>query len=221
MGLFGGIISGLGGILGSVIGGASNDKALKRASKAQQEGIRLGIEEQRRQFDLTRQDYAPWQEAGTAALGDMGDIMGLNGPEKQQAALGLLRGSPLFQTTYDAGEEALLQNASATGGLRGGNTQRGLADFGADTFTQVLMDQLGRLGSVSGTGAQMAGNLGGIRANMANQVSSGHTSIGNSQMNSIMNRQQNWNNMGSQIQSILASVMGGGMPRPAGGYGGL
>lgn len=217
MGLFGGLLQGMGGILGAVVGAADNAKAVKKASAAQQEGIQKAIDEQRYEFDQTRQDYQPWQEAGVGALGNLGDLIGLNGPEKQAAAMGMIQDSPLLRSLITNGEESVLQNASATGGLRGGNLQRGLADFRSDAFNQVLTDQLGRLGAVSGAGANMAQNLGGLRAGMANNISSGLTSIGNSQFNSILGRQNVWNNMGSQITSIISSILGGGgMPMGGG-----
>lgn len=210
MGLFGGILSGLGGILGSVIGGSSNAKAVKKASKAQQAGIQQAIDEQRREFDLTRQDYQPWTSAGTTALGQLGDLVGLNGTVKAQAAMDALRNSPQYQSLYRNGLEANLQNASATGGIRGGNEVRSLADFGADTFSQVLNDQLSRLGGIAGSGAQMVSGLGDQRAAMANNVSSGLMGIGNSKANSIIGQQQAWNNMSSQISQILSNIPMGG-----------
>jgi len=199
----------LGGIFGAVIGGSQNAKAVKKASAAQQAGIQQAIDEQRRQFDLTRGDFQPYQQAGASGLGQLGDILGINGPEKQQAALGMIQGSPMLAGLIRNGEEAVLQNASATGGLRGGNTQRGLADFRADAFNQVLQQQIGHLGGLAGMGMGSSEAVGNFGQNAANQIGSGLTSIGNSRAGSVLGQQQAWNNMSSQIQSILANVMGG------------
>jgi hypothetical protein len=54
------------------------------------------------------------------------------------------------------GENALLQNASATGGLRGGNLQAALAQFRPQLFSQLIESQYGKLGALSGLGQASA-----------------------------------------------------------------
>ena len=49
----------------AVIGGIASD----RASEAQQEGVDASVAESRRQFDLNREDLAPFRESGVSALG--------------------------------------------------------------------------------------------------------------------------------------------------------
>lgn len=212
MGLFGGILSGLGGILGAVIGGSDNAKAVKNASKAQQAGIQKAIDEQQREYDLSRSDFMPWMTAGKTALGDIGDLLGINGADKAQAAIAALKDSPVYQSLFDNGQEAVLQNASATGGIRGGNTETGLADFGRDTLASVIQNQLANLGGLAGSGSNATGAVSALGAHTADNISSGLTSIGNSQYNSILGQQQAWNDMGAKISQIISSFM------PTGGF---
>lgn len=54
------------------------------------------------------------------------------------------------------GEEALLQNASATGGLRGGNTQAALAQFRPQMLSQMIESQYSKLGGLAGMGQASA-----------------------------------------------------------------
>lgn len=157
MGLFGSILGAAGSILGGITGGSSSKKAAQLEYQAAQDAIA----EQRRQYDLSRADYAPYLEAGTGALGGITNLLGIptgsqtsaQATAAQQSALDALKASPLFQSLFNTGEEAILQNAAATGGIRGGNTQRSLADFGADTFAQVIQQQLSNLGGVAGLGS--------------------------------------------------------------------
>src|SRR5690606_14702966 len=104
---------GLFSLIGGLIGGNAQAKASKKAAQLQYDAAQQGIAEQRREYDLTRSDYQPWITTGTQALGGQGDLLGLNGADAQQAAIAALQGSPLYQSLYRNGQEAVLQNASA------------------------------------------------------------------------------------------------------------
>ena len=148
---------GLFSFLGGMIGGSAAKSASRKAEAAQLGYLDKALGEEHRQFDLTRSDYAPAREAGTAALGAEGDLVGLHGGGVQASAIEALRNSPLFQSLFRTGQEAVLQNASATGGVRGGNTIRSLADFGSDTLAQVIQQQLSRLGGIADRGMAAVG----------------------------------------------------------------
>lgn len=154
----------------SLLGGVLGSRGAKKAGRLQHQAAMAGVDEQRRQFDTTRQDLMPWLNVGQEALGGQGDLLGLNGGGVQASAIEALRNSPLFQMIYGEGEEAILQNASATGGIRGGNTQRSLADFGGDTLARTIMMQLGQLGGLSGMGQQTGGALGNFGAQSAGNI---------------------------------------------------
>lgn len=61
---------------GALVGGALGGKGAKDASRAEQRGNALAIEEQRRQFDLMREDTAPYRSIGTQAINALGGIYG-------------------------------------------------------------------------------------------------------------------------------------------------
>jgi hypothetical protein len=221
MGLFGSIIGGLVPVLGTVLGAQANKKAIKKGSQAQIAALQSAIDESTRQFNTTRSDFAPYTQAGAGAIGQMGDIAGLHGDPAQASVLDQLRNSPFFQSLFRTGEEAVLQNASATGGLRGGNTQRSLADFGADTFAKTIQQQLANLGGIAGLGSGMASNLGQLGA--ANSASVGQLMVGqgNARAGSILGRQQVNNDLQSQITKLLMSVIPGAGGLPGLGAGGF
>lgn len=79
-------------------------------------------------------------------------VGGESGRAAQQAAINQIEQNPLFQSQIRQGEEALLQRASATGGLRGGNIQAALAQFRPQMLQQAIEQQYGRLGGIAGTG---------------------------------------------------------------------
>jgi len=87
-------------------------------------------------------------------------LIGLNGTASQSDAISGLLTSPEYTTGVRQGEEAILQNASATGGLRGGNTNNSLANFRADLLSSVISNQFQRLGQVSSLGQNAAAGVG-------------------------------------------------------------
>lgn len=90
--------------------------------------------------------------------------------QAQQAAIDKLKASPLYQSLFSNGQNTILSNASATGGLRGGNTQTSLANFGRDTLAQVIQQQLSSLGGVAANGQNAAAQTGAFGANSASQA---------------------------------------------------
>lgn len=138
-------------------------KAASGAANAQSTAAQAGIDEQQRQFDAIQKLLAPYVNAGTGAVGAQQALLGLSGPEAQQKAIAELQASPQFAALTQQGENSILQNASATGGLRGGNTQAALAQFRPQVLSQLIEQQYGRLGSMASMGqASAAGqaNLG-------------------------------------------------------------
>lgn len=147
-----------------------------RAARQQSEQINEGIFEQRRQFDLTRQtlspfisagagalaQFQPYQQTGTQALDAIRALSGLSGYGQQQQAVSAIERSPLFGSLAKQGEEAILQRASATGGLRGGNVQAALAQFRPAMLQQLIEQQYARLGGLAGSGLSAAERLAGF-----------------------------------------------------------
>lgn len=82
------------------------------------------------------------------------------GAQAQQQAISQLEQSPTFQALARQGEEGILQNASATGGLRGGNVQGALAQFRPALLNQQIQQQLSTLGGIAGLGQNAAAGVG-------------------------------------------------------------
>lgn len=89
---------------------------------------------------------------GTDALKQQRALAGLDGPEAQQAAIAQIEAGPGFQALTRQGEESILQRASATGGLRGGNVQAALAQFRPTLLNQFIEQQYGKLGGLTNLG---------------------------------------------------------------------
>lgn len=77
---------------------------------------------------------------------------GMTGAESQASAIERIASSPLLQELTAQGEQALLQNAAATGGVRGGNIQGVLAQFRPQMLQNEIDKQYARLAQLSGMG---------------------------------------------------------------------
>jgi hypothetical protein len=211
---------GLFSFIGGLLGGGAQKKASRAAEAAQLAYAQKALDQQNAQFQQTRSDFMPFQQAGVAALGQQTDILGLNGATEQQTELDALKASPLYQMLFRNGEETVLQNAAATGGIRGGNTQRSLADFGADTFAQTIQQQLQNLGGLSGQGLSASGQVGAFGAQNSAANSQLLQSQGAAKAGGALTRggisAGMFNSAGGFADSILSAITGGG-----GGIGGI
>ena len=182
----------IGKVLGGITGANQAAKAAEQAGQTQAAASQAGIDEQRRQFDSLVQLMSPYVQAGTGAMQQQQALIGLQGPEAQQQAISGFEQSPLFQSMQQQGESAILQNASATGGLRGGNVKAALGQFRPQLLNQLIEQQYGRLGGLSamgqasaagqaGAGMQSAGNVGNLLANQAQAIAGGQIARGGMQ----------------------------------------
>ena len=149
-----------------VVGGTSlassavGSKAAKSAGQLQYDASQAGVAETRAAREEMRGLLQPYVAAGGPALQAQMAALGLSGPEAQQEYVAQQEQSPAFQALARQQEEALLQNASATGGLRGGNVQGALAQFRPALLNQFLDQQYGRLGGMTSLGQQSAAGVG-------------------------------------------------------------
>lgn len=209
-------VIGLFSFIGGLFGSGAQKKASDQATAAQVAATNRGIDLQNQQYQQTRNDYMPYTQAGTAAIGHYGDLIGNNGANAQSGMMAGLRDGPLYASMYRNGEESLLQNAAATGGLRGGNTERGLADFGADTFAKVYQDAVGNYGNLAGLGLGATGSVSGFGQQHANNVTGLYGDIGTAQARNYLTKgginAANWNNFGSFLDQAASAgtPFGGG-----------
>jgi len=143
-----------------LVGGMMQADAAGDAAAVQAGASEAGIVEQRRQFEAMRELLKPYVEAGTPALAQQQALLGLGGPEAERAAIERIQGGVGFQESVRQGEEALLQRASATGGLRGGNIQAALAQFRPAMLREAIDQQYSRLGGMTSLGQQSAAGVG-------------------------------------------------------------
>lgn len=196
--------------VGSYLGGEAQKDASEAAAAAQVESARLGTEETRRQFDLMQKTLQPYVGAGETALTAQMNLVGLGGEEAQQAAITNISQSPLFQQQAQQGEEAILQQASATGGVRGGNIQGILAQYRPQMLQQEIANQYGRLGGITGIGQASAAGVGAgalqTGANIANLQQQAGAAIAGGHLAQGQATAQQYAGMASSVAQPLSTL---------------
>jgi hypothetical protein len=180
----------IGDVYGGITGAKQAGKAGERAGEIQAGAIGQGITEQQRQFDKLVELMAPYVTGGQGAFSQQQALIGLQGPESQQQAISGIEQSPIMQALTRQGENSILQNASATGGLRGGNVQASLSQFRPQLLNSLIEQQYGRLGGLStlgqaaasgqaSQGMQSASNIANLLSNQGAALAGGQLALGN------------------------------------------
>ena len=160
-----------GAIIGGLLSADAQSDAASTAAGAQTAASNAGIGEQRRQFDAIQKLLKPYTDAGEGSLLGQQNLLGLKGPDAQRQAIAALESSPMFTSLQQQGENALLQNASATGGLRGGNLQTSLAKFRPQLLSALIEQQFAKLGGITSLGQNSAALTGNAGMSSGNNIS--------------------------------------------------
>jgi len=176
------LVGGIGGALigGAIIGGGASliggkmaadsaESAANTAANAQGEATDEQLGFQREQLDYLKElDKLPRQyreealnQLGGAYTGDQ---------SQQQTFMDRARQSPLYNQIMgnrQSGEEAIMRNASATGGLRSGNVQSNMYQYNTELQNDALLQSynqqlqgLSGLAGMQGYGNQIASTMG-------------------------------------------------------------
>lgn len=203
-----GVIAGVGSVASSVIG----SKSAKKAGQQQVQAAEAGAAEARAAREELRRLLQPYTEAGVPALQQMQAALGLAGPEAQAEFVQMQEQSPIFQALARQGEEAMLQQASATGGLRGGNIQGALAQFRPELLNQFINQQYGRLGGLTQLGQQSAAGVGAAGMETAGTLANLLGQAGAARAGATLGAGQAWGNLAALPLQFAGLAYGAGQP---------
>ncbi len=153
----------------AIAGGTSYFAAKEQADAAdnaadlQARATRTAVEENRRQYEQTREDFAPWRETGQVALGEYGRLFGVGqegllSEDEMNEARDRFKATPGYEFAFDEGTRALDRSASSRGTLRGGGFARELTRYGQGMANQEFGNYANRLASIAGMGQEAAGS---------------------------------------------------------------
>ena len=176
--------------VGQYFSAREQSKAARGAARAQTGAAQEAVEVQQDILDNIRSILnpyigagrpnltEPYVQAGGQALQGLQGLMGLRGAGEQQAAIGQIQQGAQFQELARQGEQGILQNAAATGGLRGGNVQAALSQFRPALLNQLIESQYSKLAGLTSLGGTAAQNLVGMGQETAAGLASAEQQAG-------------------------------------------
>ena len=116
---------------GSVLGGVMSSNASSSAADKQSQAADNAQATQLQMYKQTRDDQAPWRQAGSTALSQMGTMTAPGGSAMHSFGAGDLNANmaPNYKFQLDQGLGAVNNQSSVTGGLVGGNALKGINDY--------------------------------------------------------------------------------------------
>ena len=124
------------GFIGGIIGAIFGSKASKAASRSQQAAADAAAAAQLEMYYKTREDLAPWREAGGWALGELRGRL--------EAGPGVYEESPYYNFLLEQGTRGLERGAAARGGQLSGAEQEALTRYGQNLASTDYSNWLAR-----------------------------------------------------------------------------
>lgn len=161
----------------SLVSGYLGSKSAKKAANAQQQAAQAATLEQRRQFDLMREDTAPYREVGQTAVRRLGEFYGLPGygavdPTK------VLEQVPGYQFRLSEGNKAL-DRFQSTNRITGGRALKEALRYNQDYASGEYGNYLQGLFNLTGQGAGAVNTAVGAGQNTANAIGQYRLGAGN------------------------------------------
>lgn len=150
--------------------------AADRASDAETQALQMAIDEQRRQYDINRQDMEPWLTAGQGALNNL------------QNPATSFQASPGYDWRRSEGQRDIGNSFSARGGAQSGNALRALTDFNQNLATNEYGNWWNQQAGLAGVGQNTAVNLGSMGQGTASNIGNALQGQGVSRASGIANR---------------------------------
>jgi hypothetical protein len=136
-----------------VVSSAIGSSAAKSAASTQSAAADRAAELQNEQFQQTRQDYAPYREAGYNALANLQRTAG-NVPGAFKFGAGDYQADPGYAFRLSEGQKALDRQAAARGGLISGGALKAAQRYGQEMGSQEFQNAYNR--AFTGYGTEVA-----------------------------------------------------------------
>ena len=228
-------------VVGSLISADAAGDAADTAAGASGAASAASIAEQRRQYDLSRADQAPYLAAGTTAVNRLGAGVAAGGEFGAVTPFDFRydqNTDPGYGFRFSEGMKGLERSAAARGGLLSGATLRGITRYGQDMGSQEYNNAFNRyvtgfnantgernqlfnrLSGVAGTGQTATNQIGAQGANMAGNIGNAYMTSAANTGNAAMAAAGIRNSAYGGAGNVLGRMYGNYGRSPYGGGGG-
>lgn len=149
-----------------------------------QRGVDAQLQGQREQLDYLKGVQQPVLDIRNQALPALYGFYDPSNPEGQQQFVDQAMSSPFYNQMIQQGEDAVLRNQAATGGLRSGSTQQNLARNSQNVLQGLVGQQLQGLGSFAQTPIDTS-QISNVLGNMGNTRSQGYMAQAQADQNQL------------------------------------
>ena len=157
-------------------GGQTSSNAIRDASQTSAQGILLGSQisgdAQREALEYLRMADLQPRTLREGALGTLGANYGIG---SSGSIMDRAMANPMYKQAIQQGENAVLRNASATGGLRSGTTSENLAQVNQNALIASYNDQIAGLQGLAALPSN-ANNIAAYSAGVGNAYGQGQVS---------------------------------------------
>lgn len=181
----------------AVLGSAASIYTGSKAANAQKKAAQQGVDEQRRQYDQSRADLAPWRTTGGSALAKLSQLYGLGGEAPDPS---VFTASPGYQFRFNEGIRGIDRGAAARGLLHSGAAVKAEENFGQGLASQEFGNFSGTLERIAGAGQGAANSTVAAGQHSADAISQAYGNIGNA-------RASSYANVGSSINQGINNVL--------------
>ena len=168
-------------VAGAAISGGMAASASKKAAAIQARSADRAADLQYEQYMQTREDQAPWREAGGAALSQLSGGLVPGGEYSRKFTMADYEQDPGYQFRLSEGQKGIQAAAGARGGRYSGATLKALSRFNSDQASQEfnnaynryqndVSSRFNRLASVAGLGQTATNQVAAAGQNYANQA---------------------------------------------------
>lgn len=175
---------------GAVIGAAGSAYAGSKGAGAQEDAANKAQNTQLYMYDQSRNDQAPYRNAGYTALGQLGAGTAPGGEFNRNFTGADFVKDPGYDFRLSQGQRGVEASAAARGGVLSGAALKGVDEFNQNfasneyqnAYSRFNNDQttrFNRLASIAGVGQTSAAQTGALGANAANQIGSAQIGAGN------------------------------------------
>lgn len=166
----------------AVVGAAGSAVAGGEAASATQNASNASISEQQSALQQQAQLSAPYRGVGEAAIPQYEQLLGIGPGANAQTIQKALESTPGYQFTQQQGEQGIVNQASAAGGISG-NTLTALDQYNTGLADQTYQNALSNSASAVGTGqaaaAGQAQNIGTAAGNISSTLNTQGTNLAN------------------------------------------